>query len=272
MPIVSPSAADNLRIAEYQRFKETHYNVNSDKPSPTTRLSSKFNKQQKLHETSFRLKDGTAILKDALTLITDDNASNKKKMNAARIIERSILPLMSAAAGVAQESANAVGPMTGGDYAFKRTEVKRRKELKLLSKTNSDPKIQLVDAFVTQVKPTPSPSEQVRPRRAVTLSPGEVVPPIPLNGKVYGMGEFLSIIEQYRKRSSERGAMIKSMQSYGYLKAKKTAIYRCIDQHQKGRRFNLLAPWPERGGKAYVNDDEAEVILSHDFKSILTRR
>ena len=153
MPIVSPSAADNLRIAEYQRFKETHYNVNSDKPSPTTRLSSKFNKQQKLHETSFRLKDGTAILKDALTLITDDNASNKKKMNAARIIERSILPLMSAAAGVAQESANAVGPMTGGDYAFKRTEVKRRKELKSLSKTNSDPKIQLVDAFVTQAKP-----------------------------------------------------------------------------------------------------------------------
>jgi hypothetical protein len=74
-------------------------------------LSRKFNKQQKLHETSSRLKDGTEILKDVLTLITDDNASKKKKLDAARIIEQSILPLMSAAAGVAQESANISAPV-----------------------------------------------------------------------------------------------------------------------------------------------------------------
>jgi hypothetical protein len=109
MPVISPLAADKLRNAEYQRFVETHYYVNSDKTTPTTRLSSKFDKQQKLHETSSRLKDGTEILKDVLTLITDDIASKKKKLDAARIIEQSILPLMSAAAGVAKESANAVG-------------------------------------------------------------------------------------------------------------------------------------------------------------------
>ena len=72
MPIISPLAGDKLRYAEYQRFVETHYYVNSDKTTPTTRLSSKFDKQQKLHETSSRLKDGTEILKDVLTLITDE--------------------------------------------------------------------------------------------------------------------------------------------------------------------------------------------------------
>ena len=260
MPIISPLATDKLRIVEYQHFVETHYNVNSDKTLPTTRLSSKFDKQQKLHETSSRLKDGTEILKDVLTLITDDSASKKKKLNAARLIEQSILPLMSAAAGVAKESANAVGPMTGGDYAFKRNEVKRRKELKSLLKKNSVPMIQLVNAFVTQVTPTPSQSKRIIPKRAVNLSPGEYIPPMPLNGKVYGMGEFLSIIGEYRKGSNERGAMIRSIQSHGYLKVQKTAIYRCISQYEKGRRFNLLAPWPEHGRPVYVNDEEAEVI------------
>jgi len=77
---------------------------------------------------------------------------------------------MSAAAGVAKESANAVGPMTSGDYAFKRNEVKRRKELKSLSKKTYVPKIQLVNAFVTQVTPTPSQSKRVIPKRKVNLS------------------------------------------------------------------------------------------------------
>ena len=153
-----------------------------------------------------------------------------------------------------------VGPMRGGDYAFKRKEVKRRKELKSLYKKNSVPKIQLVNAYVAQVTPTPSQSKRAIPKRAVNLSPGGYIPPMPLNGKVYGMGEFLSIIGEYRKGSNARGAMIRSIQSHGYLEVQKTAIYRCIDQHEKGRCFNLLAPWPERGGQAYVNDEEAEVI------------
>ena len=46
----------------------------------------------------------------------------------------------------------------------------------------------------------------------------------------------------------------------GILKYKRLPFNRCIDQHEKGRCFNLLAPWPERGGQVYVNDEEAEVI------------
>ena len=165
-----------------------------------------------------------------------------------------------------------VGPMRGGDYAFKRKEVKRRKELKSLYKKNSVPKIQLVNAYVARVTPTPSQSKRVIPKRAVNLSPGGYIPPMPLNGKVYGMGEFLSIIGEYRKGSNARGAMIRSIQSHGYLEVQKTAIYRCIDQHEKGRCFNLLAPWPERGGQAYVNDEEAEVIAERIRKTMSARK
>ena len=50
------------------------------------------------------------------------------------------------------------------------------------------------------------------------------------------------------------------MHVVGYLEVQKTAIYKCIDQHEKGRCFNLLAPWPERGRPVYVNDKEAEVL------------
>jgi hypothetical protein len=98
----------------------------------------------------------------------------------------------------------------------------------------------VVNEFVNGHSP---PEKRVQLKRKVAFLDDSLPPPdLPANGVEYGVGEFLSIIQTYKRRSKQRGAMIIKMQSpeYNYLKRSRRSVYRVIAEHDKGRILSLL--------------------------------
>ncbi len=87
-----------------------------------------------------------------------------------------------------------------------------------------------------------TPDKRVQPKRKVA-SPHDQIPPpaLPINGVEYGVGEFIGIIQLYRRRFKEWGGMIRKMMSprYSYLMRSRRAVYNVILEHEKGRMFDF---------------------------------
>ena len=96
MPAVSPPSSTSS--AGHTRLLSHYYGINGDSPneqdSPTTILSRQFDGTQSLFEVAARLADGKDLLNDALTTITDKNATTKMTNIAIKVIKKSVLPLM----------------------------------------------------------------------------------------------------------------------------------------------------------------------------------
>jgi len=71
--------------------------------------------------------DGKELLNDALTTITDKNATTKMTNITIKVIRKSVLPLMDIASMQSQKTANLVGPIAGGNYAHMREEANKKK-------------------------------------------------------------------------------------------------------------------------------------------------
>jgi hypothetical protein len=80
MPVVSPPSSTSS--AGHTHLLSHYYGINGDTPdeqdSPTTILSRQFNGTQSLFEVAARLADGKDLLNNALTTITDKNATTKQ--------------------------------------------------------------------------------------------------------------------------------------------------------------------------------------------------
>jgi len=230
-----------------------YYGINGDTPgeqdsSPTTILSRQFDGTQSLFEVAARLADGKELLSDALTTIINKNTSTKMSNLAIRVIRKSVLPLMDIASTLTRTSANMVGPIAGGNYAHKREEVSRKKMIKL-SKVTENAGLVMVNELVNGHSP-PAPDKRVQPKRKVSsLHDTLPTPTPPANGVEYGVGEFLSIIQVYKKGSRARGGMIKSMMSpqYSYLNQSQRAVYNIIQEHEKGQMFDFDETWHDNG-------------------------
>jgi hypothetical protein len=124
---------------------------------------------------------------------------------------------MDIASHVSRTSANVVGPIAGGNYhAHRREEVNRKRMIKS-TKVTQNSCLVMVNEFVHGHSP---PDKRVQLKRKVVSSDPLPDPAFPVNGKEYGMGEFLGIIKCYPKGSGERRGMINKMMSpeYQYIK------------------------------------------------------
>ncbi len=92
MPVVSPPSSTSS--ASHTHLLSHYYGINGDSPddhdSPTTILSRQFDGTQSLFEVAARLADGKELLNDALTTITDKNATTKMTNIAIKVIRKSI--------------------------------------------------------------------------------------------------------------------------------------------------------------------------------------
>ena len=107
------------------------------------------------------------------------------------------------------------------------------------------------------------PDKRVQLKRNVTTTKDSLSPPaLPANGVEYGMGEFLGIIQTYKSRSKQRGAMIMKMLSpeYSYVKRSRRTVYCIIAEHEKGRIFDFDEPWRDMGRPRIMNDDEVDLF------------
>jgi hypothetical protein len=115
MPVVSPPSSTSS--AGHTRLLGHYYGINDDSPneqdSPTTNLSCQFDGTQSLFEVAARLADGKDLLNDALTTITDKNATTKMTNIAIKVIKKSVLPLMDIVPTQSRKTANLVGSIAG---------------------------------------------------------------------------------------------------------------------------------------------------------------
>jgi hypothetical protein len=87
------------------------------------------------------------------------------------------------------------------------------------------------------------PEKQVQLKRKVA-SLDDSLPPhvLPANGVEYGVEEIISIIQTYKRRSKQCGAMITKTQSTGYiyLKRLRRSVYCIIAARMIKDRFSIL--------------------------------
>jgi hypothetical protein len=226
MPVVSPPSSTSS--AGHTHLLSHYYGINGDfhddQDSPTTSLSRQFVGTKSLFEVAARLVDGKELLNDALTTITDKNATTKMTNIAIKVIRKSVLPLMDIASMQSRKTADLVGPIAGGNNAHMREEANKKKKIKL-SKTIENTGLVMVNGFVIGHSP---PDKRVQLKKNATTTKDSLPPPaLPANGVEYGMGEFLGIIQTYKSRSKQRGAMIMKMLSpeYSYVKRSRRTVY-----------------------------------------------
>ena len=168
MPVVSPPSTTSS--AGHTHLLSHSYGINGDSPSeqdrPTTILSRQFDGTQSLFEVSARLADSKDLLNDALTTITDKNATTKMTNIAIKVIKKSVLPLMDIASTQSRKTANLVGPIAGGNYADRREDANRKKKIKS-SKIIENTGLVMVNEFVNGHSP---PDKRVQLKRKVTTT------------------------------------------------------------------------------------------------------
>ena len=96
-PSITPSAGHTHLLSHYNGINGISPN---EQDSPTTIFSHQFDETQSLFEVAARLADGKDLLNDALTTITDNNATTKMTNIAIKVIRKSVLPPMDIASTV----------------------------------------------------------------------------------------------------------------------------------------------------------------------------
>lgn len=71
--------------------------------------------------------------------------------------------------------------------------------------------------------------------------------PVPMNGKLYGIGEFIDLVTTAAENSRERGRLIKAIQGKGYVKVGHNCIYKHLIAHYEGTAYALDEPWSKNG-------------------------
>ncbi len=124
----------------------------------------------------------------------------------------------------------------------------------------------MVNEFVNECPP----DKRVQLKRKVASLDDSLPPPdLPANGVEYGVGEFLGVIQTYRRRSKQRGAMKIKMQypEYNYLKRSRRSVYRVIAEHDRGRIFEFAEEWRDTGRPKIMNDNRVDLFTESVCKN-----
>jgi hypothetical protein len=94
--------------------------------------------------------------------------------------------------------------------------------------------------------------------------------PLPMNGKEYGMGEFLDFVTTTTAVNlSERGGLI---QAIHYVKVGHNCIYWHLKAHYEGTAaYALNEPWSQRGSRPKIwsnTDIEAHVMKVKSMQNV----
>ena len=259
----------------YASLMTNYYGVDPTTQNPVDRKLNThggrlFDRAQTLYETSSRLADGSSMLSEAMTLVSNPKASKTSIKNAIRLVRKSIVPLLDIAVNTTCDAAKEASPIAGGKVAHRMEEVKRVREiaeeqpkkkpktilLELFVKSNGSP-----HAFATQSRRMVIPARKNTPFRSAKK--GRALPmngpqlPVPRNGLTYGVGEFIEIITQFPKGSSKRGQMIKMMLEKKYVKRTQGTVRAKLHAHEvNGVHFELDEQWNTKGRRPLLNEAE----------------
>jgi hypothetical protein len=203
--------------------------------------------------------DGKELLIDALTTIINNNSMTKMSNHVIRVIRKSVVPLMDIASTMTRTSANMVGQHAGGSYAHRREEVSRKKMIRSSTVTENTGLI-MVNELVNGHS---LPDKWVQPKREVLLL-HDTLPSLTLhaNGVENGVGEFLSIIQVYKRRSRACGGMIRKMMSlqHSYLNQSWQAVYNIIQECKKRQMFYFDETWCDNGRPPLMKENGVDMF------------
>jgi len=259
----------------YASLMTNYYGVDPTTQNPVDRKLNThggrlFDRAQTLYETSSRLADGSSMLSEAMTLVSNPKASKTSIKNAIRLVRKSIVPLLDIAVNTTCDAAKEASPIAGGKVAHRMEEVKRVREI-AEEQPKKKPKIILLDlfiksngsphAFATQSRRMVIPARKNTPFRSAKK--GRALPmngpqlPVPRNGLTYGVGEFIEIVTQFPKGSSKRGQMIKMMLEKKYVKRTQGTVRAKLHAHEvNGVHFELDEQWNTKGRRPLLNEAE----------------
>ena len=260
---------------EYDRMCTTVYNVDPISGgaivNKVSKGSSKFQATQNLHQLGSRLNDGSDLLSETLDVLKSANPKKKHVKDVCRLINTSIIPLMSIAANASREAANIVSPIARSEYAHRREETLKKTAIEE-SSPNKKVKLTMVEDFVksqtspdnantNSTKTNALRSQRKKPANQKKLPITITPPPEPRNGHTYGMGEFL---EHYfsQKTRKERGAFIRAILEppYRYVKRDRATCFRVINYHKAGKRFAFDEEWNVRGRRPILKEKELVAV------------
>ncbi len=284
---------------QYGNFLNTHYGVDENNLNPLdnksdTKLSRKFDASRRLVLISDQLTDGVSLMTDAAKTLSNDKATKTSKKEALPVITTSIVGLMKTASTACRDAALILAPNASVTYAQKREEVRKKKEMIASNSKNRPTSLLLLDDLIaggrvkwkTKGKVVVEQRQSTRKCKAddvidaedkLALSePMKLSPPVPANGEVYGVGEFLHIISQLPKRrwKCSRAGMIKTMMSdeqFQYLRQKQSAMYNIIADAEAGHIFEFDEEWRSSRRPPLISDDGI-TELSIELKRTLVRR
>ena len=261
---------------EYHRFLANIYGVDSSgnliDPSIDTRCSRRYDGTQTLYESGSRLADGKSVLNDCIATLRDPDAYKYEAKAAINIIEKTIVPLMDAAAGASIDAAKKVAPIARSVYAHKRDQTRRAREAKEAAKNKDDAKLAMIHDYIdnqglangssstAKIRTvTPATKKSKRSSKKRKALPPTISLPEPHQGDTYGVGEFLDIACQYKRGSKERRLVIDMARETKRVKRGKVTIYRTINAYEEGReQFQFNQPWKNNGRNPVLNDAKVD--------------
>ena len=95
-----------------------------------TKASNKNEATANLHVAVFRLKDASSLLCDLVHTLCDENAPKRRKKEAAKLIQRRIIPLVDKAAAVSRDAATIISPISSRYHVSRRNQVRQAKKIK----------------------------------------------------------------------------------------------------------------------------------------------
>ena len=234
-----------------------------------TKPSHQFKSTQDLHQIGARLFDAHDLLGESHEALKDGSITKKRKKEVDKMINQSIMPIIAIAASAIHVAANIASPIGSSKYTHDRAEARRKKAL-ASSNPNKRAKLAMIDNFVNNhpvTKPAASsatkPTQRSQPnRKQLPTNP----PPVPANGHMYGIGEFL---QHYfaRKGRGARGRFVRSVNQkliqdtgrenpHRYVKVGRATIFRKVNAHKAGTVFAFDEEWDGVGRRPYVKDKE----------------
>ena len=258
---------------DYGNYLKDYYGIDAETFCPIntdvdTILSRQLDGTQSLHESSSRLDDSRDLLQEARDVLKDKEASQRRRNEAAKMIDTTLMPLVDVVSYVTRGAANVVSPIAGSAYAHAREETERKRQI-ARSNQKKSAKVAMIEEFVHNKGHSPSPTTsspsnnstskittRTRKRKALPTSIPE--PPPPADGQSYGVGEFCNVMSKHPEGRIRRGVM-KKIKSKAYVTASDSALYRAMSAHRTGKKtFRFDEPFPENGRPPLLTSSEIQ--------------
>ena len=269
--LISPEEKQSKE--DYEILMKDYYRVNPDTYNPVDESipdnvpTKQFKSTTAMYELLARLEDTGDLLESLLKIIKDDSVSRTKHRQAARSIEKYVLPMITITQSILKNGADHLSPKGGGVKAQEREDVETRRELtesgeyKAVSPDIPKLLIKYLDRKAALKMKRIVVSERVtrKRKRDEEAAEEEFALPTPRNGKDYGVGEFLDLVtSKTTANSTDRHKLIKAIMDRKFVMKGTTCLYKHIKRASEGEIFSIDQKWNKRGNKPIWDKDDIE--------------